>query len=501
MSDINLSVGLHTGDAKKDADNLVRSLDDIINKGKLLVSTNTSIRRSTDAISTGFKFATSYLEKYGTSISTLTATSGTFVNDANKVRDVLTTTSSSLGAIAASIDGYKGKLSDLSGASTEAASKMTAYKEAVKEASDVAAKSKGEGELSAALTRLTTKYAPLNTAINNTTKALKTLQNAEKAGKISGATLAEAKNNIAKATEAANAALSGSAKVVSDDSKSIERLAKTYDSVNYKLEQYRKDLALAQEVEARSTNNKQQLSRVIAALNAKIAEMSGTTKRAKADTESLANSMSKLAGQYSPAITRSEQLNNDIRQLSSAIASGTGNVDHYKRSLAAAKKELADMSPVVSRSISALQAFSGGIRTSERGLIGAARGAKALNPVLSDQVGFFRFAGRAAALYVSSLVTSKLLDTNLSLMALNESLKAIAGSSQGAARSMEMLTNTADQLGYTTLELGKGYKLISASARGTALEGEAIDAIFKSITSSSRALGLSAADTEGSLRA
>ena len=123
------------------------------------------------------------------------------------------------------------------------------------------------------------------------------------------------------------------------------------------------------------------------------------------------------------------------------------------------------------------------------------------NAILSDQVGFWRFAGRAAALYITNLATDKLIAVNNELIALEQSLVAVAGSQEGAAESMEFLRRTADDLGFTILDLGKGYKQLAAATKGTELSGDATNAIFRTITESSRALGLSVADTEGTIRA
>ena len=131
----------------------------------------------------------------------------------------------------------------------------------------------------------------------------------------------------------------------------------------------------------------------------------------------------------------------------------------------------------------------------------AASANKANNAILSDQAGFWRFALRGALLYFSSLATTQLVDTNIQMMALEQSLIAISDTSEQAASKMSFLREVGNQLGYTVLELGSGYKNLTAAARGTALEGSAIDAIFRTVAESSRTLGLSVADTEGSLRA
>lgn len=153
------------------------------------------------------------------------------------------------------------------------------------------------------------------------------------------------------------------------------------------------------------------------------------------------------------------------------------------------------------KTASAVNSHSSAVDRLNRPLLGAARTNERLNPILSDQVGFWRFAGRAAALYFSSLLTTKLVDTITEMQSLNQSLIAVAGTTEGGARAMQFLKETGDELGYTTLDLAKGYKLLAASSKETILEGGATEAIFKSVVSASRALGLSANDTEGSLRA
>ena len=153
---------------------------------------------------------------------------------------------------------------------------------------------------------------------------------------------------------------------------------------------------------------------------------------------------------------------------------------------------------------SATKAINGHTKALEKNSRAAYRAAsanKSNNAILSDQIGFWRFAGRAAALYFSNLATQTLIDVNMQMFALEQSLVSVTGSTTAAAEAMEFLRETGDQLGFTVLDLATGYKNLSAAAKGTALEGKATDAIFKTIVESSRTLGLSVADTEGSLRA
>ena len=82
---------------------------------------------------------------------------------------------------------------------------------------------------------------------------------------------------------------------------------------------------------------------------------------------------------------------------------------------------------------------------------------------------------RGAALYLSALATRDLVDVNIQMIGLKESLVAVTGSTNAAAESMAFLKGTAKELGFTVLELATGYKNLTAASKGTALEGEATD--------------------------
>jgi tape measure domain-containing protein len=94
-----------------------------------------------------------------------------------------------------------------------------------------------------------------------------------------------------------------------------------------------------------------------------------------------------------------------------------------------------------------------------------------------------------------------IFDAGIAADSLQRSLVAIAGSQASAADYVSYLRNESDRLGQSFYDLAPAFKSIAAAARGTALEGEPVRKVFSAIIEASTALGMSTADTEGSLRA
>jgi tape measure domain-containing protein len=123
----------------------------------------------------------------------------------------------------------------------------------------------------------------------------------------------------------------------------------------------------------------------------------------------------------------------------------------------------------------------------------------------SNSLAMLGKAGAAAIAYLSvdALLSfgRAVLDAGVAMDSLQRSFVAISGSQGGAAATLGFLRDEADRLGQSFYELAPQFKNISAAARGTALEGAGIQNVFSSIVEASTALGMSSADTEGSLRA
>lgn len=107
------------------------------------------------------------------------------------------------------------------------------------------------------------------------------------------------------------------------------------------------------------------------------------------------------------------------------------------------------------------------------------------------------------ALSVAGLVQfgASVIKAGIAMDALQRSFIAITGSQTAAAQELKFLRKEADRLGQSFFDLAPMYKSVSAAARGTALEGDAVRKVFSSITEASSALGMSTSDTEGALLA
>lgn len=84
---------------------------------------------------------------------------------------------------------------------------------------------------------------------------------------------------------------------------------------------------------------------------------------------------------------------------------------------------------------------------------------------------------------------------------LERSFKAITGSTVAANAEFKFLHQVADDLGQNFWTLAEAYKGILAATKDTALEGEAARKVFTGLIEASTALGLSADDTGGILKA
>ena len=245
-----------------------------------------------------------------------------------------------------------------------------------------------------------------------------------------------------------------------------------------------------------------------------LGDLAKGTKPAKEQTQQYVKSIDAVLKKHDKYGQQLKALRSDLNVLSKAKKAGAISAAEYSRALmginntlmkakgtlAGSTKSVDKHTNSLDRGTKAVNKYSASVNKGSRAAYRAASANKANNAILSDQIGFWRFAGRSAALYFSNLATQTLIDVNMQMFALEQSLVSVTGSTNAAAEAMEFLRETGDQLGFTVLDLATGYKNLSAAAKGTALEGKATDAIFRTIVESSRTLGLSVADTEGSLR-
>ena len=118
--------------------------------------------------------------------------------------------------------------------------------------------------------------------------------------------------------------------------------------------------------------------------------------------------------------------------------------------------------------------------------------------------GLTSMAGRFTALFgglSAGLATSALWDAGVAAEKLDKQFIAITGSAAAAKDELDFVRNLADGLGQVFPVVANDFKDISAAAKGTALEGRGVRDIFRGIMEASTALGMSADDTSGALKA
>lgn len=90
---------------------------------------------------------------------------------------------------------------------------------------------------------------------------------------------------------------------------------------------------------------------------------------------------------------------------------------------------------------------------------------------------------------------------NARFEAVNNSLKVTTGNVVVAEKEMSFLTETSDRLGVNLLSSAESYSKFLAATKGTAISADQTREIFMGVTEASVALGISADDTAGALKA
>lgn len=95
----------------------------------------------------------------------------------------------------------------------------------------------------------------------------------------------------------------------------------------------------------------------------------------------------------------------------------------------------------------------------------------------------------------------ELAQTEMQLASITRTLAVGVGDSERAGRAMDFVRSEAERLGLDVLGTARSLAQLQAAAKGTTLEGVGAAKVFRSVTEASTALGLSADQTEGALRA
>lgn len=120
--------------------------------------------------------------------------------------------------------------------------------------------------------------------------------------------------------------------------------------------------------------------------------------------------------------------------------------------------------------------------------------------VSSDSLGgSFSLLQTAISGVIAGFGISELVQARIEIDKITNGLAAVSGANAGA--DYGFVRGEVDRLGLSLKETAKGFVSLSASSKGTSLEGEQTRKIFSAVAGASTVLGLSADDTSGILRA
>ena len=153
----------------------------------------------------------------------------------------------------------------------------------------------------------------------------------------------------------------------------------------------------------------------------------------------------------------------------------------FRRDLQAATRDMRSSTARINRSLTSID------KTSMRVSRSIARFTKAF--------------GALAVGYVTQRMARDFLRIGIYAERMEKGLQAATGSMEAANRASEFLKQTSEELGLVYLSQVESYRKLAAAARGSALEGETIREVYRSIVEASTALQLSQQDVEGALYA
>jgi len=150
----------------------------------------------------------------------------------------------------------------------------------------------------------------------------------------------------------------------------------------------------------------------------------------------------------------------------------------------------------------------GKIESGLRGIDGEAGGAASKVSELDRGVGALGQRGAALDGLVTAMralaaavVVKEFVDANVEAEKFDKAMTLLKGSSTAAASEFEYVKKLANTLGLELFTTADAYVQLSASTRGTAIEGQATRDIFEAVSKAMSTLGKSSSDTQGALLA
>lgn len=246
----------------------------------------------------------------------------------------------------------------------------------------------------------------------------------------------------------------------------------------------------AEEITRAQAAMQQQLSRLDDALNPLPAKFTAIDKEIAAMAGSGQASTDRLTRSFEQLGIRSTQsLEQERAAAVSAFdrirKSGVASADEIARAQAAMQQKVAGLDAVLNPISGKLKAMDSGLKD--------VRGS-------SDSLGgSFANLKTAAAGVIAGFGVNELIQARIEMDKIKNSLAATSGATAGS--DYKYMRGEVDRLGLSLQSTAKDFGMMTASSKGTSLEGEQTRKIFSAVTGASTVLGLSADDTSGILRA
>lgn len=235
------------------------------------------------------------------------------------------------------------------------------------------------------------------------------------------------------------------------------------------------------------------------------------------NTGNLAERKAQLAAETDKARAKVDALNVSLQQASAAernLAAGANSVNSAFATLniRSAEKIRADIEAVNQ----ALVRLAGNSKVSGADFDRAYAGAQTRLAALRAELSGTEAAAGKTSTAVSGLGVSlgglaagiglaavgrEFVTANVAAESLERTLVQLTGSGSAAAAEVEYLKTTADRLGLSVQDASRAYVSLTASAKGTSLEGAGTRQVFEAVAGAMSKLGKSSADTEGALQA
>lgn len=343
-------------------------------------------------------------------------------------------------------------------------------------------------------------------SVNEMEKALANLQSraaaaAAAAQKVLNANASAAAAAAQKVTQATEAEIQALAKQLAALQKSNDesKKAKNYAEEQAKsLGELRKQLSQLSSAYDVNANNVEDMNRAIRETAQQIRINQNAIRAAQLDTDKANQINIKSLQNYNQKALALNQLRTRYKELNPAVAEQRKEMEELLVKIQLLDKELKDTDATLGN----FQRNVGNYRSALSGVVSALPGASAFAPLISGGGGAVAAVGALVAAINSMIsVTSKAQDSVIRFQALQKAIRATADTTVEADTNMQFLFAEADKLGLSVTELSETFKSFTASAKGTALQGEEARKVFSAVSTASSALGLTSDATNRALTA